>query len=146
MMKKTFLLFTLLSVVSIASYCQDAKHIKSATEQQLSPEDLAQAQLVAYNNKDLEAFLAVYSNDIEIYYFPNELIYSGKDEMRKVYSEFFSKAGDLHCKLVNRITYGNYVMDREYVTTSIPGREVIEGQAIYEVKDGKIIKVWFMKM
>ena len=77
--------------------------------------------------------------------FPNDLQYTGKEEMRKLYTDFFKRAGKLHCQIQNRIVYGKYVMDKELVTTSIEGRESFEGQAIYEVKDGKIIKVWFMR-
>ena len=112
---------------------------------QYSPEDLAQIQLNAYNEKNLEAFLEVFADDVEIYNFPNELRTKGKEEMRKLYADFFDRAGDLHCRLVNRIVHNNYVMDKEDITTSIPGREKFEGQAIYEIKDQKIWKVWFMK-
>jgi hypothetical protein len=109
------------------------------------PEDLAQIQLNAYNAKDIESFLAVYSDDVEIFKFPDSLLYKGKDKMREVYTTYFNKAGNLHCKLDDRLVYGNYVFDKEDITTSIPGREHFNGQAIYFVKDGLIRKVWFVK-
>lgn len=112
---------------------------------QHSPEDLAQIQLNAYNEKDLESFLAVYSDSIEIFNFPNDLKIKGKDEMRKLYADFFDRAGKLHCRLINRIVYKNYVFDRELITTEIPGRKNFDGQAIYEIDKGKIVKVWFVK-
>jgi len=112
---------------------------------QYSPADLAQIQLNAYNEKNLDAFMSVYADDVKIYNFPNELTSSGKEEMKKLYENFFDRAGDLHCRLVNRITHNNYVMDKEEIQTGIPGREKFEGQAIYEIKDQKIWKVWFMK-
>lgn len=110
-----------------------------------SPENIAQIQLNAYNSRDLESFLAVYSDDVEFYRFPDSLMYKGKDQMRKVYATFFSKTTLLHCRLVNRITYNEYVMDREDITTSIPGRERFQGQAIYKIENGLIRKVWFIK-
>jgi hypothetical protein len=40
---------------------------------------------------------------------------------------------------------GKYVIDREIVSTEIPGRETIHAIAIYEIQDGLIDKVWFIK-
>ncbi|MDT8323316.1 MAG: amidohydrolase family protein [Bacteroidota bacterium] len=109
-----------------------------------SPEDLAQMQLNAYNARDLEAFLSVYDEDVEIYSFPSTLQYSGRQRMREIYGEFFEQATQLHCRLLNRITYENMVMDREYVT-GVPRQEAVEAVAIYETGDGFIRKVWFVQ-
>src|SRR6185312_11711188 len=43
-----------------------------------TPEMLAQQQLNAYNAHDLDAFLAPYADDVEIYTFPNKLDTKGK--------------------------------------------------------------------
>lgn len=119
--------------------------IKPDTLLKYTPEDLAQVQLNAYNGKNLESFLSVYSDDVKVYTFPDQLEYEGIKKMSELYSSFFNRAGELHCTLINRISYKNFVFDREKITTSIPGRQKFEGQAIYEVKDGKISKVWFVK-
>jgi imidazolonepropionase-like amidohydrolase len=110
-----------------------------------SPEDLAQIQLNAYNSRDIESFLMVYHPDVEVYIFPDSLMYKGRDAMRKRYEPFFEKAKGLHCELLNRISYKNYVFDREFIRTGIPGRETFEGQAIYECEGKYIKKVWFIK-
>ncbi len=103
-------------------------------------------QLNAYNDRDIDAFLDCYSDDVEIYEFPDKLINKGKDELKSVYIDFFKRAGKkLHCKIEDRLIYGNYVFDKETLTTAIPGREQFSGQAIYEIKDNKIKKVWFIK-
>ncbi len=109
-----------------------------------SPADLAQMQLNAYNLRDLEAFLSVYTVDVEVYTFPDTPIYTGIDEMRQVYADFFESAPGLHCRLVNRIDYENMVVDREIVT-GVPGHETVEAVAIYEVQDGLIRRVWFIQ-
>ena len=109
------------------------------------PEDIAQIQLNAYNERDLETFLSVYAPDVEVYNFPDELQYKGIDKMRERYSEFFDKADELHCKLLNRIVQGKYVMDKELVTTGIPGRDTIRASALYEIENGFIQKVWFLR-
>ncbi|MBN1447141.1 MAG: amidohydrolase family protein [Bacteroidetes bacterium] len=109
-----------------------------------SPENVAQMQLNAYNATNLEAFLSVYSPDVEVFTFPDTPIYTGIEEMRRVYQEFFAFAPDVHCRLVNRITYENMVMDREIVT-GVPGKETVEAVAIYEIDEGLIRKVWFIQ-
>lgn len=124
------------------------KHGKAFMPEELiapSPEDLAQIQLNAYNSRDIEAFLLAYSPDVEIYDFPGKLLYKGRENMRTRYTEFFQKATELHCKLVNRISFGSFVMDKEYVVTGIPERGNLEAVAIYEVSNGMIQKVWFVK-
>ncbi len=111
-----------------------------------SPEYLAQLQLDGYNTRDIEKFLSAYSENVEIYLFPNELLYTGKEAMRKNYTEYFKKAGEeLYCNLDDRLVYQNFVFDKESITTAIPGRESFTGQAIYETKNGEIIRIWFIK-
>ncbi|MDA3842852.1 MAG: amidohydrolase family protein [Candidatus Kapabacteria bacterium] len=123
---------------------KDGKIYRPEEILKVTPEDLAQVQLNAYNAHDIEAFLAVYSDDVEVYNFPNELVYTGKDKMRKLYTPYFKEAVGLHCELVNRITCGKYVTDRERVTGN-PRMDVINAVAIYEVDEGLINKIWFIK-
>jgi len=109
-----------------------------------SPEDVAQMQLNAYNARNLDAFLAVYHPDVEVYSFPSKHLYTGREQMRDIYGEFFALAEDLHCRLLDRITYENTVIDREYVT-GVPRQDVVEAVAIYEISDGFIRKVFFIQ-
>ncbi len=108
-----------------------------------TPEDPAQIQLNAYNEHDIESFLQAYAEDVEVYMFPDSLRYKGKEKMRGVYSAFFDKTPELHCRLVSRMTKGNFAIDREFVT-GIPGRENLNAIAVYEIKNGLIEKVWFI--
>ncbi|MEM7039704.1 MAG: nuclear transport factor 2 family protein, partial [Bacteroidota bacterium] len=105
------------------------------------PEDLAQQQLNGYNARDIEAFLAPYSEDVEIYDFPDKLRSKGKDKMRATYAGMFERVTDLHCELVSRTVHGNMVIDQERVTGF--GNFAVEAIAIYEIEDGKIVRVYF---
>ncbi len=110
---------------------------------QPSPVELADQQLVAYNAHNLEAFLAPYAEDIEIYDLStNKLQVKGKEAMRKQYS-FLNTVKTLYCNLLNRMVEGNVVIDHEEIWGD--GGRKFYGLAIYEVKDGKIVKVWFPK-
>jgi imidazolonepropionase-like amidohydrolase len=110
-----------------------------------TPEALAQIQLNAYNSRDLEVFLSVYHPRVEVYDFPSgALRMRGRPAMRKAYAALFSRAPRLHCRLRNRIVQGRWVFDRE-VVTGMPGRDTVHATAIYEIRDGLIRRVWFVR-
>ncbi len=108
-----------------------------------SPVALAQRQLNAYNARDVEAFLATYSEDVEVYGYPGRLLYQGKDKMRERYAAMFAQWPDLHCELVNRMVLGNTVIDQERITGR--NNEVMRAIAVYTVRDGKIARVEFIQ-
>ncbi|RYZ63005.1 MAG: amidohydrolase [Chitinophagaceae bacterium] len=108
----------------------------------LSAAELADQQLLAYNAHNLEAFLAVYADDVEIYELNSgKLQMKGKEQMRQGYL-FLNNPGKLHCRLLNRIVEGNMVIDHEEIVTD---KGKFYGVAIYEIVGGKIAKVWFPK-
>jgi len=105
---------------------------------------LAQKQLDAYNKQDLEAFLSVYSEDVLIMEFPGDTITTrGIDEMRARYGKLFEAHPNNHAELLSRIVHGNKVIDHELVTGRADGSEK-KAVAIYEIKNDKIAKVWFL--
>ncbi|CAL2101388.1 Amidohydrolase [Tenacibaculum sp. 190130A14a] len=108
-----------------------------------TPEQLAQQQLNAYNAGDIDAFLAPYSEDVEIYNFPNTLTNKGKDKIRPGYKEMFEKYPNLHCELVKRIVNKNTVIDHERITGI--GEGSFTAIAIYKIEKGKIAKVYFVR-
>jgi imidazolonepropionase-like amidohydrolase len=108
-----------------------------------SPEILVQQQLNAYNNRDIDAFLAPYSDSVEIYEFPAKLLSKGKDKMRTDYAGMFRQTPELHCKLVNRVVQGNTVIDQESVTGF--GPNAFKAIAIYKIAKGKIQQVYFIQ-
>ncbi len=107
-----------------------------------SPADLAQRQLNAYNFRNIEAFLAPYADDVEVYDFPDRLRYKGKETMRKIYAEKFKNTTNLHCEVKERIVQGNIVIDKERVRS---GNKINEAVAIYHIEDHKIQKVYFVR-
>jgi len=104
-------------------------------------EKIVQQQLDTYNARDIEGFLATYTQDIEIYNYGGELRSKGIDALRAGYTDFFESTPDLHCEIENRIVLGNKVIDHEQVTANGNTFSVI---AIYEVENGKIAKVTFV--
>ncbi len=107
-----------------------------------SPEVIVQKQLDAYNARDIEAFLATYSDNVKVYNYPHTLSYEGKANMKTGYSSLFTNVTDLNCVIKNRIVIGNKVIDEEYLTMN--GNN-FSATAIYEVANGKIIAVTFIQ-
>lgn len=110
---------------------------------QPTAEAVVQAQLEAYNARDLEAFLATYAEDVKLLEFPEKLLSQGTATMRERYGKLFNDER-LHATIVNRIVMGSTVIDHERVRLTLPaGPGTVEAIAIYEVTEGKITKVWF---
>ena len=106
------------------------------------PEEIVQRQVNAYNAKNIEVFLNTYSDDVKIYNFPEVLSIEGKENMRERYSAMFDRVQNLYCEIKNRIVLGNKVIDHEHVHFGDEYSDVI---AIYEVENGKIAKVTFLR-
>ncbi len=62
--------------------------------------------------------------------------------MKFDYATFFESTPDLNCKVLNRIVIGNKVIDEEYITANGDNFSAV---AIYEVENGKITKVTFIR-
>jgi hypothetical protein len=101
-----------------------------------------QRQLDAYNARDLERFLAEYSDDVVVYRPPaSEPTVVGKDAFGAHCARNRFNLPELHARLLNRIVSGDVVVDHEEVT-GLPGG-VIGAVAVYRVKNGLIQAVWF---
>ena len=109
----------------------------------MNPVDPVQRQLDAYNDRDLDRFVACYSEDIRVFRMPDAA--KPALEGRAAFGEFyrtkrFNQAG-LHAELVSRMAFGNKVIDHERIVGL--GAEAVEAAAVYEVKGGLITTVWF---
>jgi imidazolonepropionase-like amidohydrolase len=105
------------------------------------PEALVQRQVNAYNAHDIDAFVATYARDVQVFNHPVELVSDGRDALRRDYAELFAAAPNLHTEIVDRITIGEYVIDRERVTGF---GQPFEAVAIYRVRAELIDRVWFV--
>lgn len=108
-----------------------------------SPDSVVERQLDAYNKRDLEGFLATYSDDVALVDFPDELLYTGKREMRARYGKMFRDSPALNCEIVSKMILGNTVIYHERVTGRVGGP--LEVLAIYSVRGEKITRVEFVR-
>ena len=130
-------------VNDIAVVINRGQLIERDTLLKVTAELLVQQQLNAYNARNMEAFLAPYSDSVELYEYPAKLIGKGKAQMREMYTGLFKQVTNLHCELVNRMVLGNTVIDYE----SVIGFEEkpLKAIAIYTIEGNKISKVHFIQ-
>ncbi|MCV2356795.1 nuclear transport factor 2 family protein [Paucibacter sp. B2R-40] len=119
-----------------------------STSNQLNSIAIVQAQLDAYNARDIDAWLATYARDAKQYGYPGVLLASGRAEIRARMVERF-KEPNLHARLLGRTVLetagGATVIDHETITRTFPeGPGEIDMVAIYEVVDGLIRSGLFM--
>ena len=104
---------------------------------------MVQAQLEAYNAKDIDALLATYAPDAEQYVLHGERLAQGHAQMRERFLTRFAEPG-LHARLLSRTVVGAMVVDCELITRNFPeGLGTVEMLCVYEVVDGRIQRASF---
>lgn len=130
---KAFLLFFLFVVVSGVIYSQE--------KDSFSPAEITEAQLIAYNNGDIDAFMEVFHQDISIWNFGEDTPrFEGHQTVWEVYATLFENSPNLNSKVVNRTIIGDKVLDYEYITGRGGDNPPFFLIMIYEIKDNKIWK------
>ncbi|MEM6718053.1 MAG: nuclear transport factor 2 family protein [Bacteroidota bacterium] len=105
---------------------------------------IAQKQMQTYNQRDIDAYSALFSEDVKVYDFPRTLRYKGKDKLIERYGKFFKDTPELYSFIEKRIVSGNTIIDQEKVIYKKGGtpKEFI---VMYVVKDQKIAEVYYLK-
>jgi len=106
-----------------------------------------EAQLEAYNNRDIDKFVVCFSEDCICEDADGNMLMQGREAMRERYGAMFAASPNLHCRIVHRTAVGNFVFDEERVL----GRNGIDGEghvmAVYTVDAdaGEITRVRFYR-
>jgi hypothetical protein len=100
--------------------------------------DPVQAQLDAYNARDIEAFVSAYADGVVITDAGGRPIMAGVDTMREEYGAMFESSPDLRAEILGRMTSGAWTVDHERVSRAGETREVM---VAYQVIDGLIARV-----
>ena len=107
----------------------------------MTPEALVQAQLDAYNARDLARFTACYCENVEVFRPPaTGPAIAGKAAFAAFYaSQRFCLPG-LRAEIVNRVVLGDKVIDHERIfgVRDAP----LEVAVVYAVEGGLIRRVW----
>lgn len=110
----------------------------------MTPTQIVQAQLDAYNAKDVDALLATYAEDAEHYELHGALLARGHAQLRQRFTLRFAEP-DLHAELLSRQVLGDVVVDLERITRNFPdGRGSLDMLCIYQIANGRIGKASFV--
>ncbi|MFN3192857.1 MAG: nuclear transport factor 2 family protein [Aureliella sp.] len=123
------------------AFCLLPMVISKAQESTTQPIDVVNARNRALNAHDLDAFLATYAEDVVIYVYPSREIGRGKRHIAKIFSPFID-AKDVRTSVKKTMVADGFVVV-DSVTTF--GKKSEEGVAIYEVRNGLIKTVRFLR-
>lgn len=106
--------------------------------------ELAQGQLDAYNQRNLEKFLTFYHPNVKVYRLAqNECTCDNFEKFTEMYRARFEQNPELHCELRSRVVLNDTVLDEEWVTGGGPTPSHVV--AIYGFTDNLISHVWFTR-
>lgn len=108
-----------------------------------TPERVAETYEAAYNRHDLEAVVSLFSADAQILDPPERPRDSGVDQIRRNLAIRFSADPRASRRTSQRFTQGNYVVERltESMQSGAPASETV----IWEIRDGKIVRMWILR-
>jgi len=133
--------YSLVAIYTVTGGKISQIHIIRDTHNTKTPVNIVDEQLKAYNTGNIKAFMNTYSDNIQLYDYPNILSTDSKEKMQEIYRGLFKRIPDLTCDISNRIVLGNTVIDLEELSSQAGNWR---GLAIYSVKEGKINTVTFM--
>lgn len=109
----------------------------------MSPEIPVQGQLDAYNARDLDAFVAQYADEVELFRPPDlKPMLQGNQALARHYATQRFNLPGLHAELVGRLVMGNKVIDHERISGI--GEVPLEAAVVFDVNTaGLIRRVWF---
>lgn len=113
----------------------------SAGETVLSPLAVVNKRMDAYNQHDLKAFLAMYSDTVQVYTYPDKLLAEGKAHLQSIFEPMFTE-GNIAVKIHQQIEKDSYVINHETVIYSGKKTDYV---SIYKVVDGVITEVRFVR-
>ena len=107
----------------------------------MTPLELVQGQLEAYNLHDIETFCRYFAEDIKVMDGrKSEVLFLGMEAFRERYQQTFSNP-KLYCHLLNRIEQDDIVIDHEEVSGM--GEDLVYAIAVYKIENDLIQEVTF---
>lgn len=110
----------------------------------LSPAAVVEKQIETFNAHDLEGFLALFADELEVSEIPENPAPTRKARLRELYAERFKANPDLHASAEAQMVSGGFVIQKERIKGRA-GKPPLEAVVIYQVKAGKIWRMWTLK-
>ncbi|AIF48792.1 nuclear transport factor 2 family protein [Dyella japonica] len=108
------------------------------------PAEVVQAQVDAYNAHDVATFASCYADDVTVTDLGGKRPpITGRDALKKAYAFLATRPKEFHAAIVQRVVNGPIVVDHERLMGLPADKGPADAIAMYEVRDGKILHVWF---
>ncbi len=122
---------------STSNLSRNSKQVDSSR----TPLQVVNERMSAYNNHDIESFMENYGEAIEISTYSGKSLGSGKKHIRSIFAPMFAE-GVVQVEIHHQIEKDSFVVNHETVTD---GDDVTQYVSIYEVRDGLIQSVGFVR-
>jgi uncharacterized protein (TIGR02246 family) len=108
-----------------------------------SNEQLVQAQVDAFNDRDLDRFLNFYASDVLVVDGLGNQMMKGHEGMIPFYGKLFEQSPRLYVKIPTRIVVEHHIIDEEYITgVNLEGFPTeLHSAVVYRIIEGKIVHV-----
>ena len=108
---------------------------------ELSPIEVVNKRMEAYNNHNFKAFIDLYAESISIYTYPESKLAEGKPNLESIFKPLFAE-GKVKVKIIKQIENGSYVINEEIVSYPNENKKYV---SIYKVEKGLITEVRFVR-
>lgn len=100
------------------------------------------AQIQAYLERDIDRFVAFYSQDAKVIRDPEgAIIVEGRDQLRRVYGDLFAASPNLKVEIASRAIEGCYVTDDEVITGSRGSDQPVRARVRYRLEGDLIVEM-----
>jgi hypothetical protein len=109
-----------------------------------TPAAVVDAQFAYYNAHNVDAFASCYAENVEMVYLDGSRpAIRGRAGILTAFAFLKTMPKEMGVQIVQRTVTGPTVMDKEHVVGLPAGKVLPDMAAVYEVRDGQIVKVWF---
>jgi hypothetical protein len=116
------------------------------TPKVLSPAATVQRQIDRFNAHDLEGYLALFAEDLEVAELPaSDWGTRNKAWLRGVYAERFRTNPDLRASTEAQLVSGTFVIETERIRGRVGQAGPLDVVVVYQVKEGKIVRMWELR-
>jgi hypothetical protein len=131
-----------LSVCMLAMLCPLS--VMACDNKADDPVSVVQAQVDAYNAHDVARFASCYADNVSITDLGGKRpAVLGTAALKQAYAFLATKPKEFRVEIIQRVANGPIVVDQEQVMGLPADKGQPKALAVYEVRDGKIQKVWF---
>jgi len=109
----------------------------------MTPAQIITQQIEAYNNRDLEGNMILFSDDFKIIQLSDgHVLVDGKEACREMYEHLFRNSPHLFAEVISRIDFNNKIILHESIHGRNGSSEKMEQLIIFEIINNKIAKLY----